>query len=68
MRDISSVRDKSSVRVFLERYLEGKTVREIAEELGVSREWASRGYRREAFNLAGMQFVRLISHDGNSLK
>jgi DNA-directed RNA polymerase specialized sigma24 family protein len=53
------------VRLFLVRYLEGKKVAEIAEELGVSREWCSKAYRREALRLAGMQFVRSVSRDDN---
>ena len=47
--------------MFLERYLEGKQVVEIAKELGVSREWCSRNYRKEALRLAATQF---ISHNG----
>ena len=46
---------------FLNGYLAGKSVAEIAQELGVSREWCSRNYRREALRLAGMHFVRSIS-------
>lgn len=46
---------------FLNGYLAGKKVSEIAKELGVTREWCSRGYRKEAFRLAGMQFVKLVS-------
>ena len=60
---VGSVPDKSGVTVFLERYLEGKPVTEIARELGVSREWVSRAYRREALALCGRQFVRLVSVD-----
>lgn len=61
VQDLATMPDKSGVRVFLERYLEGKNLTEIARELGVSREWVARSYRREAFRLAGMQFVRLVS-------
>ncbi|MFQ6029791.1 MAG: hypothetical protein ACE5Q6_20130, partial [Dehalococcoidia bacterium] len=60
-KDISNVPDLAGVRVFLERYAAGKKVAEIAQELGVTREWCSRAYRKEAFRLAGMQFVRSIS-------
>ncbi len=34
---------------------------EIAQELGKSREWVSRAYRKEALALAGTQFIKLIS-------
>lgn len=59
--ELRDLPDKQNLRVFLERYLEGRKVAEIAEELGVSREWCSRAYRTEAFRLTSMQFVRLIS-------
>ena len=68
IQDISTIPDKFGVKTFLEGYLEGKLIIEIAEELGVSREWASRAYRREAFNLAGMQFVRILSLEDNPAK
>lgn len=63
IQDIEKVPNLAGVRIFLERYLEGKKIAEIARELGVSREWCSRSYRKEAFRLAGMQFVRLVSRD-----
>jgi hypothetical protein len=63
MIDLATMPDKSGVREFLERHLEGKNVSEIARELGVSREWVNRGYRREAFRLAGMQFVTMVSRE-----
>jgi Homeodomain-like domain len=63
IRDLGSVPAKARVRLFLERYLEGRTVTEIAQELGVSREWCSKAYREEGLRLAGMQFVRLVSAD-----
>ena len=59
--DMGAVPDKSGVTAFLERYLVGKSVTEIAQELGVSREWVSRAYRKEALGLCGRQFVRLVS-------
>jgi DNA-directed RNA polymerase specialized sigma24 family protein len=62
IQDLTTVPDKVGVRVFLERHLEGRNLTEIARELGVSREWVSRSYRREAFRLAGMQFVRSVSN------
>jgi hypothetical protein len=61
--DLAGVPDKSGVRVFLERHLEGKNLSEIAREIGVTREWVNRGYRREGFRLAGMQFVRMVSRE-----
>ena len=33
------------------------------EGLGVSREWVSRSYRKEALGLAVAQFVRLVSRE-----
>jgi hypothetical protein len=51
----------AGVRLFLDRYLQGKMVAEIAQEPGVTREWCSRSYRKEAFRLAVMQFLRDIS-------
>lgn len=47
--------------VFLRSYVAGKRVAEIAEELGVSREWCSRAYRKRALGLAGRQFARLAA-------
>ena len=46
--------------LFLERYLAGDTVAEIARDLGVSREWCSRAYRPQAFTLAALQAERLL--------
>lgn len=67
-RQMADVPDRAPLKVFLERYLEGKRIAEIAEELGVSREWCSRTYRKRALELAGMQFVRLVSlDDGDSI-
>lgn len=50
---------REPLRVFLERCLEGARISEIAEELGVSREWCSKAYRKQALAQAGMQFIRL---------
>jgi len=61
VRDVESVPSLSNVRQFLTRYVDGKKIAEIAEELRVSREWVSRAYRKEAFGMAGAQFVRLVS-------
>ena len=47
------------LRLFLERYVEGKRITEIASEIGVSREWCSRAYRRQALELAALQCFRL---------
>jgi DNA-directed RNA polymerase specialized sigma24 family protein len=59
--DMGQVPGKEGLAAFLKGYLAGRSVSEIAQELGVSREWCSRNYRREALKLAGMQFVRTIS-------
>ncbi len=63
VRDLATVPGKSGLKTFLEGYLAGKTVTEIARELEVSREWVSRSYRREALRLAVAQFVRLVSRE-----
>ena len=60
---LSEVPDKGEVRTFLKMYLDGKSVTEIAHELGKSREWVSRAYRKEALTLTGTQFSKLISAD-----
>ncbi|MDP6550282.1 MAG: hypothetical protein QF659_09450, partial [Dehalococcoidia bacterium] len=54
---------KEGVAAFLTGYLAGKSVAEIAQEIGVRREWVSRAYRREAMALAIAQFIRLVSRD-----
>jgi len=54
---------QKGVAAFLHHYLGRKSVANIAQELGVSREWCSRNYRRESLRLAGMQFVAYISKD-----
>ena len=66
VRDLDGVPGKSRVTAFLEKYLEGKRVAEIAKELGVSREYCSRTYRKEAFALASEQFLRLASLSGGT--
>ena len=63
MVDMEKVPGKEGLSVFLKGHLAGKPVAAIAQELGVSREWCSRNYRREALRLAGMQFMQLISRD-----
>lgn len=63
VKDMNATPDKSKAALFLRRYIEGKSVTEIAREMGVRREWVSRSYRGEAFKLAGEQFVRLISRE-----
>ena len=60
-RQAGEIPPQAPLSVFLDRYLEGSRVTEIAAELGVSREWCSRAYRKQAFELAGMQFVRLFA-------
>ena len=55
--DMGPVPGKEGMAAFLQGYLAGKSVADIAKELGVSREWCSRNYRREALRLARMQFV-----------
>lgn len=59
--DLAAVPTQAHVRHFLEQYLCGKGISEIAVELGVSREWCSRGYRTQAFELAAMQCERLVT-------
>ena len=59
--EMGPVPGKEGVATFLKGYLAGKSVAAIAQELGVTREWCSRNYRREALRLAGMHFVRSIS-------
>ena len=49
------------LRVFLQRYVDGRRVTEIADELGVSREWCSRAYRKRALSLAGRHFMWLAA-------
>ena len=61
IEDMGQVPGKERVAVFLTGYLAGKSVAEISQELGVTREWCSRNYRREALKLAGMQLVRNFS-------
>ena len=61
IEDVKHVPGKEGVVAFLKGYLAGRSVAEIAQEFGVSREWCSRNYRREALRLAGMHFVRSIS-------
>jgi hypothetical protein len=63
VRDIEKAPEMAGVKLFLERYLQGKRVAEIAQELGVSWEWCSRSYLKEALRLAVMQFLRGISTD-----
>ena len=57
---VKQVPGKESVAAFLSGYFVGRSAAEIAWELGVSREWCSRNYRREALTLTGMQFGRGI--------
>ena len=61
VRDLDAVPGKSRVTAFLEKFLEGKRVGEIAKELGVSREYCSRTFRKEAFALASEQCLRLAA-------
>ena len=61
LKDISGVPGKSNVHYFLEEYLKGKNVAQIAKELGVTRSWCSRAYRKDALQLASTQFIKLIS-------
>jgi len=51
-RDAGEIPTLTRLRRFLEQYLEGKPITEIAADLGVSREWCSRAYRKQALNLA----------------
>lgn len=59
-RDAIDMPTQAPLRHFLEQYLEGKLVTEIAAELGVTREWCSRAYRKQALELAAMQCERLM--------
>ena len=52
IKDVNQVPGKEVVATFLKGYLAGRSVAEIAQELGVSREWCSRNYRWEALRLA----------------
>ena len=61
--DMGQIPGKEGVAAFLTGYLAGKSVAEIAQELGVRREWVSWSYRREALALAIARFIRLISQD-----
>ena len=63
--DIRQVPNMASVQVFLERHLQGARVSDIAKELGVTREWCSRSYRKDAIRLAAMQTIRLASRERN---
>ena len=57
IEDMGHVPGNEGVAAFLQGYLEGRSVAEIAKDLGVSREWCSRNCRKEGLRLAGMQFV-----------
>ncbi len=61
--DLKTMPDKAQVKDFLEGYLLGKSVTELAQELDVSREWASRRFRKEALGLASAQFIRMVSRE-----
>ena len=64
--DLKTMPDKAQVRDFLEAYLLGKSVTELAQELDVSREWASRRFRKEAIGLASAQFIRMVSREDDT--
>lgn len=57
IEDTEEIQYLARTRTFLRRYLEGKKVVEIAEELGISREWCSTKYKKEALRLAVAQFI-----------
>lgn len=59
-REAGELPPLAPLRHFLEQYLVGKRVSEIAAELGVTREWCSRAYRRQALELAAMQCERVM--------
>ena len=61
INDMNQVRGKEGVAAFLKGYLAGKSVAQIAQVLGISREWCSRNYRREALRLAATHLIRAIS-------
>ncbi len=66
MKHMDSVPGYAPMKTFLNGHLRGKSVSEIAQELGVTREWCSRRYRKEALKLASMQFVRIVSAENRS--
>ena len=66
LADLDGIPANSRVRTFIERYLEGCRVSEIANELGISREHCSRTYRTKAFGLASEQFLRIASRSAGA--
>ena len=61
--DLETIPDKEPVKVFLEGYLQGKSITGLAQELDVSREWASRRFRKEAIGLASARVIRMVSRE-----
>jgi hypothetical protein len=55
--DLSSVAAKSNVALFLKKYIEGKKITWISREVGVSREWCTKSYRKEAIKVAAFHFL-----------
>ena len=66
--DLGDIPKKSHVSLFLQGWLKGKRVSEIARDLGVSREHCSREFRKEAFQLVSEQFLRLASRSGSAVQ
>ncbi len=60
--DLSSMAAKQNIGLFLRKYLEGKKITWISREMGVSREWCSRHYRKEAIKLATTHFLTITSN------
>ena len=61
--DIKHIPGMTGVTAFLEGYLRGTKVTEIARQLNVSREWCYRSYRKEALSLVNIQFIRTLTVD-----
>ena len=64
VRQMGDVPDQVALKVFLKPHLVGKRNAEIADKLGVIREWCSPTYCKRTLELAGMQCVRLVSTEG----
>ena len=62
-QELSSQPRKSRITGYLQGHVKGAATPEIAEELGVTREWCSRSYAMEALRLVALQFTRLITAD-----
>lgn len=61
IQDLEALPRNQDAADFLRMHLKGKSVTEIAQTLGITREWASRGPGTRAFTLACEWFVKAIS-------